>query len=62
MLIFFCFTFVVGLSVVFEGKREDYFSELIEWARENGVSTEGFEVVEFPNEGFGLKATKEIKV
>ncbi|XP_069806691.1 actin-histidine N-methyltransferase isoform X2 [Dendropsophus ebraccatus] len=50
-----------GLSVVFDGKREDYFPELIQWARENGASTEGFELAEFPNEGFGLKATREIK-
>lgn len=51
----------VGLSVVFDGNREDYFPELIEWARTNGASTEGFELAEFQNEGFGLKATKEIK-
>ncbi|XP_063804534.1 actin-histidine N-methyltransferase [Pseudophryne corroboree] len=51
----------VGLSIVFDGKREDYFSELIEWANENGASTEGFELSEFPGEGFGLKATKDIK-
>ncbi|KAM4690813.1 actin-histidine N-methyltransferase [Rhinophrynus dorsalis] len=50
-----------GLSVVFDGKREDYFPELIEWARENGASTEGFDLVEFPDEGFGLKATRDIK-
>nr|DBA14522.1 TPA: hypothetical protein GDO54_005477 [Pyxicephalus adspersus] len=51
----------VGLSILFDGKREDYFPELIEWARTNGASTEGFELAEFPNEGFGLKATREIK-
>ncbi|XP_073466927.1 actin-histidine N-methyltransferase [Aquarana catesbeiana] len=51
----------VGLSIVFDGNREDYFTELIEWARTNEASTEGFELVEFPNEGFGLKATREIK-
>ncbi|XP_056402055.1 actin-histidine N-methyltransferase [Hyla sarda] len=50
-----------GLSVVFDGKREDYFPELMQWALENGASTEGFELAEFPNEGFGLKATREIK-
>ncbi|KAM3917964.1 actin-histidine N-methyltransferase isoform 2-T3 [Leptodactylus fuscus] len=50
-----------GLSVVFDGKREDYFPELIEWARENGASTEGFELSDFPGEGYGLKATREIK-
>lgn len=51
----------VGLSIVFDGNREDYFPELLEWARTNEASTEGFELVEFPNEGFGLKATREIK-
>ncbi|XP_053330870.1 actin-histidine N-methyltransferase [Spea bombifrons] len=50
-----------GLSVVFEGKREDYFPELMEWAQKNGSWTDGFELVEFPAEGFGLKATKAIK-
>ncbi|XP_064420919.1 actin-histidine N-methyltransferase [Latimeria chalumnae] len=50
-----------GLSIVFDGKREDYFPELMKWAAENGASTEGFEVVEFPEEGFGLKATRDIK-
>lgn len=52
----------IGLSVTFDGKREDYFSELIKWAGENGASTEGFEVANFDDEGFGLKATREIKV
>ncbi|XP_044291795.1 actin-histidine N-methyltransferase isoform X2 [Varanus komodoensis] len=50
-----------GLSVVFDGKREDYFSDLIKWARDNGASTEGFEVDNFGEEGFGLRATREIK-
>ncbi|XP_062824525.1 actin-histidine N-methyltransferase [Anolis carolinensis] len=50
-----------GLSVVFDGKREDYFTELIKWARENGAYTEGFEVANFGDEGFGLRATREIK-
>ncbi|XP_060118885.1 actin-histidine N-methyltransferase [Heteronotia binoei] len=50
-----------GLSVTFDGKREDYFAELIKWAGENGASTEGFEVANFSEEGFGLKATREIK-
>lgn len=60
-----CFSLLnmdLGLSIVFDGKREDYFSELIKWARENGASTEGFEVANFEEEGFGLKATREIKV
>ncbi|XP_078516265.1 actin-histidine N-methyltransferase [Lissotriton helveticus] len=50
-----------GLSVVFDGKREDYFPDLMNWASVNGASTEGFELVEFPGEGCGLKATRDIK-
>ncbi|EMP30988.1 Histone-lysine N-methyltransferase setd3 [Chelonia mydas] len=50
-----------GLSVTFDGKREDYFPELMKWATENGASTEGFELANFEEEGFGLKATREIK-
>ncbi|XP_075048346.1 actin-histidine N-methyltransferase [Mixophyes fleayi] len=50
-----------GLSIIFDGKREDYFPELIEWANENGASTQGFELSDFPDEGFGLKATRDIK-
>ncbi|XP_034623885.1 actin-histidine N-methyltransferase [Trachemys scripta elegans] len=50
-----------GLSVIFDGKREDYFPELMKWATENGASTEGFELANFEEEGFGLKATREIK-
>ncbi|XP_009572039.1 PREDICTED: uncharacterized protein LOC104073819, partial [Fulmarus glacialis] len=50
-----------GLSVVFDGKRDDYFPELVKWATENGASTEGFEIANFEEEGFGLKATREIK-
>ncbi|XP_042669445.1 actin-histidine N-methyltransferase isoform X2 [Centrocercus urophasianus] len=50
-----------SLSVVFDGKRDDYFPELIKWATENGASTEGFEIANFEEEGFGLKATREIK-
>ncbi|XP_009635173.1 actin-histidine N-methyltransferase-like isoform X1 [Egretta garzetta] len=50
-----------GLSVVFDGKRDDYFPELLKWATENGASTEGFEITNFEEEGFGLKATREIK-
>lgn len=50
------------MSVVFDGKRDDYFPELIKWATENGASTEGFEIANFEEEGFGLKATREIKV
>lgn len=52
----------IGLSVTFDGKREDYFPELMKWATENGASTEGFELANFEEEGFGLKATREIKV
>ncbi|EPQ14951.1 Histone-lysine N-methyltransferase setd3 [Myotis brandtii] len=50
-----------GLSVTFDGKREDYFPNLMKWASENGASVEGFEMVNFKEEGFGLRATRDIK-
>uniref|UniRef100_UPI0037E8F856 actin-histidine N-methyltransferase n=1 Tax=Semicossyphus pulcher TaxID=241346 RepID=UPI0037E8F856 len=50
-----------GLSVVFEGSREDQFSELMSWAQENGASCDGFSVSDFGSEGYGLKATRDIK-
>lgn len=52
----------IGLSVTFDGKREDYFPDLMKWASENGASVEGFEMVNFKEEGFGLRATRDIKV
>lgn len=51
-----------GLSVTFDGKREDYFPDLMKWASDNGASVEGFEMVNFKEEGFGLRATRDIKV
>lgn len=51
-----------GLSVVFEGSREDHFSALMAWAQENGASCDGFCVSDFGSEGFGLKANRDIKV
>ncbi|KAM4625925.1 LOW QUALITY PROTEIN: actin-histidine N-methyltransferase [Polymixia lowei] len=50
-----------GISVMFEGSREDYFSELMTWAKESGASCEGFEVANFGDEGYGLRATRDIK-
>ncbi|XP_078089258.1 actin-histidine N-methyltransferase-like [Mustelus asterias] len=50
-----------GLSVVFDGNREHHFDELLQWAADCGASTEGFEITYFPEEGYGLKATKDIK-
>lgn len=50
-----------GLSVVFDGTREDYFPDLMAWAKENNASSEGFEITYFPQEGYGLKATRDIK-
>lgn len=47
---------------MFEGSREDYFSELMGWAAECGASCEGFEISSFADEGYGLKATRDIKV
>lgn len=51
-----------GVSVVFEGSREDYFPELMAWAADCGASCEGFEITSFGDEGYGLRATKDIKV
>uniref|UniRef100_A0A665WDB0 protein-histidine N-methyltransferase n=1 Tax=Echeneis naucrates TaxID=173247 RepID=A0A665WDB0_ECHNA len=50
-----------GLSVVFEGSRQDYFSDLMSWAQEYGASCECFTVANFGAEGYGLRATKDIK-
>ncbi|KAK2843033.1 hypothetical protein Q7C36_011248 [Tachysurus vachellii] len=50
-----------GVSVVFEGTREDYFPELMAWAVECGASCEGFEITSFGEEGYGLRATRDIK-
>lgn len=51
-----------GVSVGFEGSREDYFPELMAWAAECGASCEGFEIASFGDEGYGLRATRDIKV
>ncbi|CAL8293560.1 unnamed protein product, partial [Arctogadus glacialis] len=50
-----------GVSVQFDGSREDYFPELMAWAQECGASCEGFEVSSFGGEGYGLRATRDIK-
>ncbi len=50
------------MSIVFEGSREDYFPDLMSWAQENGASCDSFTVADFGTEGYGLRATKEIKV
>ncbi|XP_046870174.1 actin-histidine N-methyltransferase [Hypomesus transpacificus] len=50
-----------GLSVMFEGTREEYFSELMAWAQESGASCDGFQIADFGDEGFGLRATRDIK-
>nr|XP_046269911.1 actin-histidine N-methyltransferase isoform X2 [Scatophagus argus] len=50
-----------GMSVVFEGSREDYFPDLMSWAQENGASCDSFTVTNFGSEGYGLQATREIK-
>ncbi|XP_072314254.1 actin-histidine N-methyltransferase-like [Eucyclogobius newberryi] len=51
-----------GLSIIFDGSREDHFADLLSWARDCGASTDGFTVADFGAEGFGLQATKDIKV
>lgn len=50
------------MSILFEGSREDYLPELMSWAQENGASCEGFTVTNFGMEGYGLRATRDIKV
>ncbi|CAB1331191.1 unnamed protein product [Coregonus sp. 'balchen'] len=50
-----------GISVIFEGSREEFFPKLMAWAQESGASCEGFEIANFAGEGFGLRATKDIK-
>lgn len=50
------------MSVVFEGCRDDYFPDLMSWAEEHGASCEGFVVTNFGVEGYGLRATRDIKV
>lgn len=51
-----------GMSVVFEGSREDYFPDLMSWAQKNGALCDGFTVANFGSEGYGLRATRDIKV
>lgn len=51
-----------GMSVSFEGTREDFFSELMAWAADCGASCDGFEISNFADEGHGLKAARDIKV
>lgn len=50
------------MSTVFDGSREDFFSDLMSWAQENGASCDGFTVANFDSEGYGLRATRDIKV
>uniref|UniRef100_A0A9J7ZZU5 protein-histidine N-methyltransferase n=1 Tax=Cyprinus carpio carpio TaxID=630221 RepID=A0A9J7ZZU5_CYPCA len=50
-----------GMSVSFEGTREEFFSELMAWATECGASCDCFEISNFADEGYGLKAIRDIK-
>uniref|UniRef100_A0A4W4HEE6 protein-histidine N-methyltransferase n=1 Tax=Electrophorus electricus TaxID=8005 RepID=A0A4W4HEE6_ELEEL len=50
-----------GVSVAFEGSREEHFPELMAWAAECGASCSGFEIAKFGGEGYGLRATRDIK-
>lgn len=51
-----------GMSTVFDGSREDYFPDLLSWAHDNGASCDSFTVGNFGAEGYGLRATRDIKV
>ncbi|KAK5885867.1 hypothetical protein CesoFtcFv8_016963 [Champsocephalus esox] len=50
-----------GMSILFEGSRDDYFPDLMSWAQESGASCGGFTVANFGTEGYGLRATRDIK-
>ncbi|XP_051239811.1 actin-histidine N-methyltransferase isoform X3 [Dicentrarchus labrax] len=50
-----------GMSIVFEGSRDDYYPDLMSWAQENRASCDGFTVTNFGTEGYGLRATRDIK-
>ncbi|KAM8917482.1 actin-histidine N-methyltransferase isoform 1-T2 [Spinachia spinachia] len=50
-----------GMSTVFGGSREDYFPDLLSWAQDNGASCDSFTVGNFGAEGYGLRATRDIK-
>ncbi|XP_068451613.1 actin-histidine N-methyltransferase [Clinocottus analis] len=50
-----------GMSIVFDGSREDYFPDLLSWAQESGASCDSFSVANFGTEGYGLRATRDIK-
>ncbi|KAM9842132.1 LOW QUALITY PROTEIN: actin-histidine N-methyltransferase [Aulostomus maculatus] len=50
-----------GMSIMFEGSRDDYFPDLMAWARDSGASCDSFRVASFGREGYGLQATRDIK-
>ncbi|XP_032812114.2 actin-histidine N-methyltransferase [Petromyzon marinus] len=50
-----------GLSVVYAGSRDESFEEFMNWAVGNGILAEGVEIVTFADEGYGLKAMRDIK-
>ncbi|KAK5856906.1 hypothetical protein PBY51_010186 [Eleginops maclovinus] len=50
-----------GMSILFDGSRDDSFPDLMSWAQENGASCDGFTVANFGTEGYGLQATRDIK-
>ncbi|XP_031722617.1 actin-histidine N-methyltransferase isoform X2 [Anarrhichthys ocellatus] len=50
-----------GMSIVFDGSREDHFQDLLSWAQESGASCDSFTVANFGTEGYGLQATRDIK-
>uniref|UniRef100_A0A8P4KKL0 protein-histidine N-methyltransferase n=1 Tax=Dicentrarchus labrax TaxID=13489 RepID=A0A8P4KKL0_DICLA len=51
----------IRMSIVFEGSRDDYYPDLMSWAQENRASCDGFTVTNFGTEGYGLRATRDIK-
>ena len=45
-----------------EKNRTDSFDPFLKWLNNNGVDTQSIEITEFPEVGFGLKTTKDLKV
>lgn len=50
------------MSVIFDGCRHSHFQDLVSWAKANGSSCDGLQIANFGKEGYGLQATRDIKV
>ena len=57
--------FFFGLFLVLaasEANRESFFPAFLDWLHSNGVDTSAIEIKEFTDVGFGLKASRDLKV